>query len=269
MQTYLRYTIAVLIGGLIVGAVLIAGGVSAQDPQADATADAPVSLENVQLDGQFLQYQGQLLNPFTGAPVANGSYQMVFRMYNMASGGTPLWTESKLVVVTDGLFSTMLGDVTPFSLGDFNGQRLWLGTEINANGETAPRMPIAANAYAIYAENAKLLDGRTVDSFADKKRQPIAYGVVNAEGGRKKGWNFSSRYDSGLSVYRISINDVTYKWDEYITVVTPVVNADPNLDCEHAVLVAAGSKDGDLAVDLERADGSNVKCPFHFVTYAP
>jgi len=265
MKTYLRYGVAVLIGGLIVGAVLFARGVNAQDPQADATADAPVSLENVQLDGQFLQYQGQLLDPFTGAPVANGSYQMVFRMYNVASGGQPFWTESKLVVVTDGLFSTMLGDVTPFSLSDFNGQRLWLGTEINGNGETAPRMPIAANAYAIYAENAKLLDGRTVDSFGDKKRQPIAYGVVKKEGGREKGWNFSSGYDNGLGVYRISINNVDYNLNNYITVVTPIVNP----DCQNPVLAASGSKDGDLVVDLERSSGGNVQCKFHFVTFAP
>jgi hypothetical protein len=267
MRKFLRYGMAVLLGGLIVGAVfLFVNGANAQDPQADAAADVPISLENVQLDGQFLQYQGQLLDPFTGRPVANGSYQMVFRMYNSASGGAPLWQESKFVVVTDGLFSTLLGDTTPFSLGDFNGQRLWLGTEINGNGETAPRMPIAANAYAIYAENAKLFDGRTVDSFADKKRQPIAYGVVNKDGGREKGWHFSGRgYDSGLGVYRISIDNVHYNVNEYITVVTPVVNP----DCPNPVLAATGSKDGDLVVDLERIIGGNVKCKFHFVTYAP
>jgi|GEM_PF-5301447 len=266
MQKFLRYGMAVLLGGLIVGAVfLFVNGANAQDPQAAASADAPISLENVQLDGQFLQYQGQLLDPLTGRPVANGSYQMVFRMYNSASGGSPLWQESKFVVVTDGLFSTLLGDTTPFSLDYFNGQRLWLGTEINGNGETAPRMPIAANAYAFYAENAKLLDGRTVDSFGDKKRQPIAYGIVKKEGGREKGWNFSSGYDAGLGVYRIKINDVNYDVNKYVTVVTPVVNP----DCQNPVLSASGSQGGDLVVDLERPTGGNIQCKFHFVTYAP
>ena len=266
MQSFVRYGIAVLIGGLIVGAVLIASGVNAQDPQSDAESDAPISLENVQLDGQFLQYQGQLLDPFTGAPVVNGSYQMVFRLYNVASGGSALWQESKLVVVTDGLFTTLLGDTTAFNLDDFNGQQLWLGTEINGNGETAPRMPIASNAYAFHAANSELLSGRTADSFAEKKRQPIAYGVVNSNGGREKGWNFSGNgYDSNKRVFFIKINDIDYSYQNYITVVTPIVNS----VCQNPVLAATGSDGGQLAVSLERTNGSSVQCWFHFVTYAP
>lgn len=266
MQTLVRYGLAVLIGGLVVGAVLIATGVNAQDPQADAAADSPVALENVQLDGQFLQYQGQLLDPFSGAPVANGSYQMVFRLYTQNTGGSPIWQESKLVAVTDGLFTTLLGDTTPFNLDNFNGQRLFIGTEINGNGEAAPRMPIAANAYAFHAANAELLGGRTADSFADKKRQPIAYGVVNSNGGREKGWNFSGRgYDSNKRVFFIEINDVNYRYQDYITVVTPIINS----VCQNPVLAATGSENGLLAVGLERRDGSSVQCWFHFVTYAP
>jgi len=266
MKSFIRYGLAVLIGGLIVGAVLIASGVNAQDPQSNAEAAAPMLLENVQLDGQFLQYQGQLLDPFTSAPVANGSYQMVFRLYNVASGGSVLWQETKLVVVTDGLFTTLLGDTTAFNLNDFNGQRLYIGTEINGNGETAPRMPIAANAYAFHAANSELLSGRTADSFADKKRQPIAYGVVNSGGGREKGWNFSGNgYDTNKRVFFIEINDVDYKYQDYITVVTPIVNS----VCENPVLAATGSENGQLAVSLEKRDGSSVQCWFHFVTYAP
>lgn len=266
MQSIIRYGLAVLIGGLIVGGVLIAGGVNAQDPQADAESEAPMVIDNVQLDGQFLQYQGQLLDPFTGAPVANGSYQMVFRMYNVPTGGSAFWQESKLVDVTDGLFTTLLGDTTSFNLDDFNGQRLYLGTEINGNGETAPRMPIASNAYAFHAANSELLGNRTADSFADKKRQTIAYGVVNSDGGREKGWNFSGLgYDSNKRVFFISIDNVDYKYQDYITVVTPIVNS----VCQNPAIAGTGSDGGRLAVSLERRDGSSVQCWFHFVTYAP
>jgi hypothetical protein len=265
MSNFLRYSAAMIVGGLLVAAVLLTTGAFAQEPDATQDVDANFSLDGVMLDAQFIPYQGQLLDPnASGAPVADGSYQMVFRIYNVQSGGSPLWQESKSLVVNDGLFSTLLGDVASLNLGDFNGQRLWLGVEVNGNGEMTPRQPFGAVPYAIYAENAKLLNGRESSFYGERRRDPIAYGIVRAAGGREKGWNFSSGYDSNLGGYVIEINDINYNVNEYVTMVTPVVNQS---DCENAVLAASGSRDGRLIVDLEDRNGNNVQCKFHFVTF--
>ena len=97
----------------------------------------------------LLQYQGRLSDPNSGQPVANGSYAMTFRLYNAASGGTALWTETKDVVVEAGLFSTLLGDKTSLSQNLFTGQALWLGIKVGADEEASPRQQMVPVAYAL------------------------------------------------------------------------------------------------------------------------
>ncbi len=266
MSNFLRYSAAMIVGGLLVAAVLLTSGAFAQDTDVAQDGEAAFSLDGVLLDAQFIPYQGQLLDPNqSGAPVADGTYQMAFRLYNVQNGGTPLWQENKSIIVSDGLFSTLLGDTSSLNLGDFNGQRLWLGVEVNSNGEMTPRQPFGAVPYAIYSENSQLLNGRDSNFYGERRRDPIAFGIVRETGGRERGWNFSSGYDNSLGAYVIAINDINYNVNEFVTVVTPVVNP----ECQNPVLAATGSRDGRLIVDLERPSGGNVQCKFHFVTFAP
>jgi hypothetical protein len=60
-----------------------------------------------------LSYQGVLTDSL-GNPLPDNTYVMVFRLYTVASAGTALWTEVKNIPVKDGIFSTYLGDTTPF-----------------------------------------------------------------------------------------------------------------------------------------------------------
>jgi len=98
----------------------------------------------------LLQYQGRLSNPTTGEPVADGDYTMTFRLYDVDSGGSPLWTETEDVSVQGGLFSTVLGDgITPLDQALFNGQALWLGVKVGADAEATPRQQVMPVAYAL------------------------------------------------------------------------------------------------------------------------
>ncbi len=99
--------------------------------------------------GLLLQYQARLTVPSTGQSVVNGTYSLVFGLYPAASGGSPLWTETKNVVVTDGLLSTALGDTMALPTGLFNGQALWLGIKVGADTEATPRQQILPVAYAL------------------------------------------------------------------------------------------------------------------------
>ena len=109
-----------------------------QDPVAPDVAITPL-----------LQYQGRMTNPTTGQPVADGAYAVTFRLYDVASGGTAKWTETKNVSVAGGLFSTLLGDTSPLPQSLFNGQALWLGVKVGSDLEATPRQAIVPVAYAL------------------------------------------------------------------------------------------------------------------------
>jgi len=67
-----------------------------------------------------ISYQGRLLQ---GSTPVNGSCEITFNLYTQASGGAPLWSQSRDVAVNSGLFNV---DLTP-DPALFNGQALWLG----------------------------------------------------------------------------------------------------------------------------------------------
>jgi hypothetical protein len=104
----------------------------------------------------LINYQGELRSPGTGAPVADGSYDMLFRIYDIEFGGTPLWEGrySKLndnpIEVSNGIFSVLLGSGSGNKLDSrvFTGADRWL--EIRIGSETlGPRQRIASVAYSL------------------------------------------------------------------------------------------------------------------------
>jgi hypothetical protein len=63
----------------------------------------------------IINYQGKATDA-QGAPL-NGAYNLTFRIYNHATAGDLLWSEthSNLTIV-NGIFSVHLGDITPLTL---------------------------------------------------------------------------------------------------------------------------------------------------------
>ncbi len=107
-----------------------------------------------------INFQGKVVNKTVGTNIADGSYSFTFRIYDVSSGGTHIWTETKNITVTNGIFQTLLGDTAalPGSL-DFNTQELYLGINFNSDGEMSPRVRFAAVPYAF---NAEKVSGLTV-----------------------------------------------------------------------------------------------------------
>ena len=93
-----------------------------------------------------INYQGKLANNLN-VTVADGTYNMEFKLYTLPSGGSPLWTETltgaNKVQVTNGLFSVMLGSTSPLTGIDFN-QPLYLGVKIESDTEMTPRKILGA-----------------------------------------------------------------------------------------------------------------------------
>jgi hypothetical protein len=100
----------------------------------------------------LLNYQGFLATSDSGA--VNEILAMTFRLFDAEIGGSQLWFEiHPAVEVRDGLFQVLLGSVTPFPDGLFDGSQLWLQTEVGTE-VLSPRKPIVSVAYSQRAEDA-------------------------------------------------------------------------------------------------------------------
>lgn len=99
---------------------------------------------------QTMSYQGVLKD--TGGNLIDGPNNLAFSLFDVATGGTVLWSESyPNLDVSGGLFNVTLGSTTPLSL-PFDKQ-YWL--EIAVNGSPVlPRTQLTATPYSLNAQSA-------------------------------------------------------------------------------------------------------------------
>ena len=107
---------------------------------------AAISLPAQAAVPQTLNYQGQLSNA-AGAPV-NATVSMTFKLYDVETGGTALWSETQSVTVSKGLYSVRLGQVTPLASSLF-GAGLYLGITVETDAEMTPRIALSSAPYAM------------------------------------------------------------------------------------------------------------------------
>ena len=98
----------------------------------------------------LINYQGMLTDN-SGNPLT-GNFDIIFRIYNDASTGTMRWEETQSgVTITNGLFSVILGSVTPIDL--YFDEEYWL--DITVGGEHMPsRLKFTSVGYAYRAQKA-------------------------------------------------------------------------------------------------------------------
>lgn len=113
-------------------------------------AEAAVGLNRV------IPFQGRVVNKTSGTNVTDGTYSFTFKLYDAASSGNLLWSETQSsVTVTSGIFAVNLGSSTAFNASgynvDFKQNNLYL--DVTFNGETfGSRVQLAAVPQAINAE---------------------------------------------------------------------------------------------------------------------
>lgn len=97
-----------------------------------------------------MNFQGRLLDS-GGAPIA-AVKAGIFKIFNVPSGGSALWTETQNVTPdANGIYNVILGTVTALNL-DFN-EPYYL--EVSVGGETlTPRIPLTSSPYALRAATA-------------------------------------------------------------------------------------------------------------------
>jgi hypothetical protein len=132
-----------------------------------------------------LSYQGVLADS-TGALRPDGNYSFTFRLYLDGSGGSAIWTESKTLTLTNGLFHTVLGDQTPIGPSVAFDKPYWLGIQVGGSGEMSPRTPLSSVGYSfssissIWADSALSVRDSSIFSTKIARDQ-----VVRSLGGIK------------------------------------------------------------------------------------
>lgn len=104
-----------------------------------------------------IHYQGRLTD-HDGTPLV-GEHTLTLRLYDAAEAGTRLWEEAHPVAFERddrGIFSLLLGSVTPFPATLQFNQPVWLTTEVDSQGELLPRQLLSSVSSAL---NADRLDG--------------------------------------------------------------------------------------------------------------
>ncbi len=96
--------------------------------------------------------QGLLLDE-NNVPVS-GSLTFVFSIYAAATGGTAVWTETQMITLDGGYFSTQLGSVTPIGPTVFGGGTMYLGIQVGNDAEMVPREAMTSVPYALVSLDA-------------------------------------------------------------------------------------------------------------------
>jgi len=139
----------------------------------------------------LFNYQGELRDA-QGSPLPDGIYDFRFRVYDDAVGSdalpcgevgaTCLWEEIRSVSLQDGVYSVLLGSVTPIGPQVFDGAERFLGMRVGQDSEMTPRQRIASVPYALVSGSSQAFpeqpgtfycgldwdgDGNTTDDAGD------------------------------------------------------------------------------------------------------
>ena len=100
-----------------------------------------------------LTHQGRLYDD-AGAPVT-ATLEVTFSIYEDPQSAAAIWTETHTVSFEEGYFSVSLGADEPFGKGVLDGKARYLGIQVGADAEMAPRSLIASVPYAIMAGDVR------------------------------------------------------------------------------------------------------------------
>ena len=107
-----------------------------------------------------ITYQGYLTDS-SNAPL-NTPVIMTLSLYSAATGGTPLWSEHQTgIAVVNGVYSILMGSVTPISLS-FDAT-YYLGVAVGSDPEMTPRQELSTVPYAFRAISADKLNQTCAD----------------------------------------------------------------------------------------------------------
>lgn len=150
-------------------------------------------------------HQGRLLDD-TGRPVPDGSYSMRYNLYDSTStSASPVYTETKTIVVEDGLFTTSIGSSGYITPSIFS-QPTYM--EITIEGETlTPRQLLQGAPYAMSLVPGAVVRGtepitRTVGTYTDTGAAFTVWNTDSSATGGNGQVVFTSASPTGADMYK-------------------------------------------------------------------
>ncbi len=128
---------------IVVGLLLLAGAIHAQGQ--DPEVQIPSSAEELAavVSGR-IPLQGRLTDA-DGKPL-DGTFTILFRLYDASTGGTVLCEDADPVGVKEGLFTA---EIDGCSTSDIDGKAAYLAVKVGSDPEMTPRQPIYPAPYAM------------------------------------------------------------------------------------------------------------------------
>jgi len=132
---------------------------------------------------RIINYQGRLTDS-VGETVADGSYQVRFKIYGSEFDNDSLWGSGPQTVhVKNGLFNYLLGSNNPISSVFFGpGSEYFLGITIGSDLELIPRTPIASTAFAWHSHTSDTaIIAQAISCYHCVSTEQIDDGCINSD----------------------------------------------------------------------------------------
>src|SRR5262245_48177750 len=107
-----------------------------------------------------VNFQARLVHNVDGPLVGNVS--LTVRIYDVPTGGVPLWEETQSAVAVNGIVNLLLGGVSALSADLFTGGERYLALQVGGDAEMTPRQLIGSTPYAPQAANTDDVAGRDI-----------------------------------------------------------------------------------------------------------
>ncbi len=207
--------------------------VAGQDP----APVAPQATDFTRAPGA-LPIQGRLTNA-SGVPL-NGTFSMVFSLYEVETGGTPYCSDTQSVAVSNGLFSSYLdGCYYQGSAGPnyIYGQKLWLGVKVGSDPEMTPRQVILPVPYALTLSPGAYVRGNenvdevlNIEAIASSANGDWDALIAKAAG---SGEAVEATAADGFAVYGLSATSISIYGSSPDTSTVPAIFGCKGTPCEY------------------------------------
>lgn len=131
---------------------------------------------------RHISYQGVLADA-QGNLVPDGNHELSLTLFDAATNGNALFTETQTVPVVNGIFNVIIGSVTVLPPSLSFDRAYFLGVRVNGGGELSPRTPLTAVPYALRAERAGVAEALAPNASGAVTSINNQSGSVTIQGG--------------------------------------------------------------------------------------
>jgi len=122
-----------------------------------------LSVSSFAQSSPVISYQGTLEQNGSLAP--DGKYEIVVTLYSNSQGTEPIWSDTYISEVHNGIFNVQLGSRKKLPDSKTLDGQLWLGAKINGETELKPLTNLSASPLALNVIDKSITIGKLSDEL--------------------------------------------------------------------------------------------------------